>query len=39
MYVRRYDGLIVIAQRLHDDFDKKLQEFEKIKEAESKKQG
>jgi hypothetical protein len=39
MYVRRYDDLIVIAQRLHDDFDKKLQEFEKIKEAESKKQG
>jgi hypothetical protein len=32
MYVRRYDDLIVIAQRLHADFDKKLQEFRRKKE-------
>jgi hypothetical protein len=28
MYVRRYDDLITIAQRLHEDFRRKLEEFE-----------
>lgn len=29
MYVRRYDNLIVIAQKLHDDFRTKLEKFER----------
>lgn len=29
MYVRTYDELIVVAQRLHEDFRKKLEAFEK----------
>ena len=28
MYVKRYDDLIVVAQKLHEDFRKKLEEFE-----------
>ena len=33
MYIRTYDSLITTAQRLHDDFRKKLEEFERIKKA------
>lgn len=28
MYVKRYDDLIVVAQQLHEDFGRKLEEFE-----------
>jgi hypothetical protein len=31
MYVRKYDDLIAIAQRLHEDFRRKLEEFERIR--------
>jgi hypothetical protein len=33
MYVRTYDSLIVIAQRLHDDFRKKIEECNRIKRS------
>lgn len=31
MYVRKYDDLIAITQRLHEDFRRKLEEFERIR--------
>lgn len=31
MYVKKYDDLIVVAQKLHDDFSRKIEEFERKK--------
>lgn len=38
MYVRRYNDLIVIAQRLHEDFRRKLEEFEMKRKASGENQ-
>lgn len=39
MYVKRYDDLIIVAQKLHEDFRRKLEKFENIKrERMSKRQ-